>query len=129
MISMMAVGQLVKRVDPRVLIGTGLGSWTWAHQTAWGLVPMGNPPSVISGAYCFLDLFGLAAAPRLIAAGSGLLDRRHRQPEPEQPLVVELGALLVAGPDDGPAAGTGKYPDRSGRGPCGTDPFTMRISA
>jgi hypothetical protein len=86
------------------LLGTGLGSWTWARHTAGGLIPMGNPPSVISGAYCFLDLFGLAVAPRLVALGSsrfsGLLDRRHRQPEPEQPLVVQLGPLLVARPDD-----------------------------
>jgi hypothetical protein len=82
------------------LLGTGLGSWTWAHHTAGGLIPMGNPPSVISGAYCFLDLFGLAVAPRLAALGSGLLDRRHRQPEGEQPLVVVLGSLLGAAPDD-----------------------------
>jgi hypothetical protein len=82
------------------LLGTGLGSWTWARHDPSGLIGMGNPPSVISGAYCFLDLFGLAVAPRLVDAASGLLDRRHRQPEPEQPLVVQLGPLLVAGPDD-----------------------------
>jgi hypothetical protein len=86
------------------LLGTGLGSWTWARHTAGGLIPMGNPPSVISGAYCFLDLFGLAVAPRLVALGSGLLDRRHRQPEGEQPLVVVLGSLLAAAPDHGAAA-------------------------
>jgi hypothetical protein len=86
------------------LLGTGLGSWAWARHLPGTPVGMGNPPSVIAGAYCFLDLFGLAVAPRLIAAGSGLLDRRHRQPEPEQPLVVMLGTLLGAGPDDGPAA-------------------------
>jgi hypothetical protein len=82
------------------LLGTGLGSWTWARHDPSGLIPMGNPPSVIAGAYCFLDLFGLAVAPRLVTAASGLLDRRHRQPEPDQPLVVQLGPLLVAGPDD-----------------------------
>ncbi|MDX6566005.1 MAG: hypothetical protein QOE10_1667 [Gaiellales bacterium] len=82
------------------LLGTGLGSWTWARHDPSGLVGMGNPPSVISGAYCFLDLFGLAAAPRLLAGVSGLLDRRHRQPEADEPLVVELGPLLAAGPDD-----------------------------
>lgn len=86
------------------LLGTGLGSWTWARHTAWGLLPMGNPPSVIAGAYCFLDLFGLAVAPRLVRVASGLLDRRHREVEPEQPLMVELGPLLVAGPDDRAAA-------------------------
>jgi hypothetical protein len=85
------------------LLGTGLGSWTWARHLPGGLVGMGNPPSVIAGAYCFLDLFGLAAAPRIVRLASGLLDRGHRQPEPEQPLVEQLGALLVAGPDDGSA--------------------------
>jgi hypothetical protein len=82
------------------LLGTGLGTWTWARHDPTGLVGMGNPPSVISGAYCFLDLFGLAVAPRLLAAGSGLLDRRHRQAEADEPLVVELGLLPGAGPDD-----------------------------
>jgi hypothetical protein len=90
------------------LLGTGLGSWTWARHTAGGLIPMGNPPSVIAGAYCFLDLFGLAVAPRLVALGSsrlsGLLDRRHRQPEAEQPLVVVLGSLPGAAPDHGASA-------------------------
>jgi hypothetical protein len=84
------------------LLGTQLGSWEWARHA--GLLPMGNPPSVISGAYCFLDLFGLAVAPRAVAAASGLLDRRHRQTEADEPLVVHLGALAVAGPDDGPSA-------------------------
>jgi hypothetical protein len=83
------------------LLGTGLGSWTWARHDPSGLIPMGNPPSVIAGAYCFLDLFGLAVAPRLASAGSGLLDRRHRQAEPDEPLVVQLGSLLGAGPDNG----------------------------
>jgi hypothetical protein len=86
------------------LLGTGLGSWTWARHLPGGLVGMGNPPSVIAGAYCFLDLFGLAVAPRIVRLASGLLDRGHRQPEPEQPLVVQLGALPVAGPDDGAPA-------------------------
>jgi hypothetical protein len=86
------------------LIGTALGSWTWARHDPSGLIPLGNPPSVISGAYCFLDLFGLAVAPRLVAGASGLLDRRHRQPVTDEALVVQLGALAVARPDDGAPA-------------------------
>jgi hypothetical protein len=86
------------------LIGTGLGSWTWARHDPSGLIGMGNPPSVISGAYCFLDLFGLAVAPRLLDTLLRLLDRRHGQPQPDQALVVELGGLAGPGPDDGPAA-------------------------
>ena len=86
------------------IVGTNLGCWTWATHDPTGLITMGNPPSVISGAYCFLDLFGLAMAPIVIAAASGLLDRRHRQPEPDEALVVHLGPLAVARPDDGAAA-------------------------
>jgi hypothetical protein len=82
------------------LIGTGLGSWTWARHDPSGLIGMGNPPSVIAGAYCFLDLFGLAVAPRLVLTASGLLDRRHRQAVAPEPLVEQLGALAVSGPDD-----------------------------
>jgi hypothetical protein len=84
------------------LIGTGLGSWAWERHA--GPIPLGNPPSTIAGAYCVLDLFGLAVAPAILAAASGLLDRRHGQPALAQPLVVELGPLAVAGPDHGPAA-------------------------
>jgi hypothetical protein len=86
------------------IVGTNLGCWTWATHDPTGLIPMGNPPSVISGGYCFLDLFGLAMAPVVIAAASGLLDRRHRQPEPDEALVVHLGPLAVARPDDSAAA-------------------------
>ena len=86
------------------VLGTGLGSWTWSRHSLGGVLPMGNPPSVISGAYCVLDLFGLAVAPRLVAGASGLLDRRHRQPEAEQPLVVQLGELLATAPDHRAAA-------------------------
>jgi hypothetical protein len=86
------------------IVGTNLGCWTWARHDPTGLVSMGNPPSVISGAYCFLDLVGLAMAPTVMAAGSRLLDRRHRQPVAGEPLVVELGQLAGAGPHDGAAA-------------------------
>jgi hypothetical protein len=82
------------------IVGTNLGCWTWAHHDPTGLIPMGNPPSVISGGYCFLDLFGLAMAPKVMAATSRLLDRRHRQPVPDETLVVQLGPFAVAGPDD-----------------------------
>jgi hypothetical protein len=86
------------------IVGTNLGCWTWARHDPTGLIPMGNPPSVISGAYCFLDLFGLAMAPKVMATASRLLDRGHRQPVAGEALVVELGQLAVAGPHDGAAA-------------------------
>lgn len=47
------------------LVGTGIGAWTWAAHDPTGTVAIGNPPSGIPGAYCFLDAFGLAMAPRV----------------------------------------------------------------
>ena len=38
------------------LVGTSLGTWTWATVTPFAVhIPAGNPPSVISGMYCVLD--------------------------------------------------------------------------
>ena len=38
------------------LVGTSVGTWTWAAQTPLLVhIPAGNPPSVISGMYCVLD--------------------------------------------------------------------------
>src|SRR5438105_3316216 len=38
------------------LVGTSVGTWTWAAQTPLFVhIPAGNPPSVISGMYCVLD--------------------------------------------------------------------------
>lgn len=49
------------------LVGTGLGAWTWAHHDPTGLIAMGNPPSGVPGAYCFLDAAGLTFAPPVAA--------------------------------------------------------------
>lgn len=37
------------------LIGTGFGNWTWQAAMPVAHFPVGNPPSVIAGAYCILD--------------------------------------------------------------------------
>lgn len=37
------------------LIGTGFGNWTWQASMPIAHLPVGNPPSVIAGAYCMLD--------------------------------------------------------------------------
>jgi hypothetical protein len=68
------------------LVGTGVGAWTWAGHDPTGTLTIGNPPSGIPGAYCFLDAFGLVMAPRVLA----WLDRRP-------PLLVWPRPL----PDDG----------------------------
>lgn len=49
------------------LIGTGLGTWTWAaDDPVLGVVSMGNPPSGVAGGYAFFDAAALALTPRLL---------------------------------------------------------------
>ncbi len=67
------------------LVGTGVGAWRWALHDPTGALTIGNPPSGISGGYCFLDAFGITLAPRVLA----WLDRRP-------PLLARLRPL----PDD-----------------------------
>jgi hypothetical protein len=47
------------------LLGTALGSWTWAATQPVTLLPSGNPPSVVAAAYCLFDFLLLRAAVRL----------------------------------------------------------------
>jgi hypothetical protein len=54
------------------LIGTGVGAWRWATHDPTGVLTIGNPPSGIPGGYCFLDAFGIAMAPMVLA----WIDRR-----------------------------------------------------
>jgi hypothetical protein len=50
------------------LLGTRLGTWTWAaHDPVLGVVSQGNPPSGAVGGYGWFDLYALLLAPRLIA--------------------------------------------------------------
>ena len=48
------------------LIGTGLGTWTWATHDPTGLVTIGNPPSGAAGGYGWFDLAAGFAAPTLL---------------------------------------------------------------
>ena len=51
------------------VMGTWLGDWTWAvHAPILG-VPVGNPPSVIAGAYCCLDALVLLSHRALVRKG------------------------------------------------------------
>ena len=45
------------------LVGTTVGSWTWAARGAGGLLSIGNPPSGVPGVYCVLDALALASGP------------------------------------------------------------------
>ena len=45
------------------LLGTALGTWTWAPHDPTGQLTAGNPPSGIPGVYCLLDAMALAGGP------------------------------------------------------------------
>ena len=47
------------------LYGTRLGTWAWAPHDPTGLLSAANPPSGISGGYCWLDFYALLLAPPL----------------------------------------------------------------
>lgn len=44
------------------IVGTAFGTWAWAAAQPLTTLPSGNPPSVIAGAYCLVDLFLLRLA-------------------------------------------------------------------
>jgi hypothetical protein len=72
------------------VVGTHAGDWAWAVHDPTGLVPIGNPPSVIAGGYCILDACGVF----LGASALTLLERRHGQAVRPQAAVEVLGRLL-----------------------------------
>jgi len=49
------------------LYGTAIGAWTWVEVVPGTVVPAGNPPSGIAGAYVLFDIAAIAFAPRLLA--------------------------------------------------------------
>ncbi len=57
------------------LYGTAIGAWTWAEVVPGTVVPAGNPPSGIAGAYVLFDIAAIALAPRLLAVVSRLSGR------------------------------------------------------
>ncbi|MDP9181145.1 MAG: hypothetical protein M3P04_00025, partial [Actinomycetota bacterium] len=60
------------------IMGTSLGTWTWQAHDPTGLLPIGNPPSGVSGGYAWFDAAALYLTPKLLAwwgshaAGRGL---------------------------------------------------------
>jgi hypothetical protein len=46
------------------LVGTGFGNWTWQAAMPIIHLPVGNPPSVIAGAYCMLDFVATSLGSR-----------------------------------------------------------------
>ncbi len=48
------------------LLGTSLGTWTWALRDPTGIVAIGNPPSGAAGGYGWFDLAALLAAPGIL---------------------------------------------------------------
>ncbi|MDP9408572.1 MAG: hypothetical protein M3P95_12120 [Actinomycetota bacterium] len=64
------------------LLGTALGTWAWAPiDPVLGVITMGNPPSGVAGAYCYLDAAALTLSPVLRRA-SCLQEERRRGKTP-----------------------------------------------
>jgi hypothetical protein len=59
------------------LVGTHLGTWTWAATDPTGAVSIGNPPSGAAGGYGWFDLAGLLVAPLLLRGWAHLSPRRR----------------------------------------------------
>jgi hypothetical protein len=55
------------------LYGTAIGTWRWAEELPGLGIPDGNPPSGVASGYVWFDVMALLLAPRLPAAGRGLL--------------------------------------------------------
>jgi hypothetical protein len=74
------------------IIGTSLGNWYWVEIQPLTLLPQGNPPSVIAGAYCIWDSVASRLARRTRLLGAGL-------------------PIAASGP---PSASTGTEPAKTG---------------
>ena len=74
------------------IVGTHLGTWTWATHDPTGWVSIGNPPSGAAGGYGWFDLAGLLAAPHLLRLyGRVTPGRRGRRDRPEPvPAVADV---------------------------------------
>jgi hypothetical protein len=48
------------------IMGTSLGTWTWQAHDPTGLIPVGNPPSGVSGGYAWFDAAALYLTPKLV---------------------------------------------------------------
>ena len=49
------------------VVGTSLGTWTWApYDTVTGVVSIGNPPSGIAGGYAWFDAAALWLTPKVL---------------------------------------------------------------
>jgi len=49
------------------IMGTSLGTWTWQAHDPTGLLPIGNPPSGVSGGYAWFDAAALYLTPKVLA--------------------------------------------------------------
>jgi hypothetical protein len=76
------------------LVGTGFGNWTWAVVMPWLQLAAGNPPSVIAGAYCCLDLTASRAAWLFPV---GVRSPRTKKPEHEVSDPVQTQVLASGG--------------------------------
>lgn len=78
------------------LIGTGLGTWTWAGHDPTGLLAVGNPPSGAAGGYCFFDAAALTLAGPVLARWQRMAGRWRRARLPGQSSASSASAASQA---------------------------------
>lgn len=62
------------------LLGTALGTWTWAAHDPTGIIAIGNPPSGVPGGYCFFDAAAMTLAPLLLRLARAVRPTRAALP-------------------------------------------------
>ena len=65
------------------VLGTAVGTWTWAAYDPTGIVAIGNPPTGAAGGYGWFDLAAVLAAPVLLRAWQARAGARARVAAPE----------------------------------------------
>jgi hypothetical protein len=93
------------------LVGTGLGTWTWAAHSPTGVIPMGNPPADAAGGYGFFDAAALLVGPWLACQAAALATiwsrSVHRGRQPSAAVIRAGSATSSAGsPGRRPASAT-----------------------
>lgn len=63
------------------ILGTAFGNWSWAAVVPVWQIAMGNPPSVIAGAYCLMDL-AAARTMRLLKKPGRRVPVEHPKKQP-----------------------------------------------
>lgn len=72
------------------IVGTTLGTWSWAVIDPASMLPQGNPPSGVAAWYCLVDTVAIVGAPRILTAWRRITSHPVSRRRP----AVEISLLL-----------------------------------